>query len=70
MRIIADLRFRTWLTNAFSKSWRHDAAAFALYVAFYDFVRPHMTLKTTPAVAAGLTNHPWTLDELLATMAV
>ncbi len=42
---------RRWtrLTNAFSKSWRHHEAAMALYIAFYNFVRPHMTLKTTPA---------------------
>jgi hypothetical protein len=37
-----------------------------LYIAFYDFCRPHMTLKTTPAVAACLTDHRWTLEELLA----
>jgi hypothetical protein len=44
----------------------------ALYFSFYNFVRPHMTLseragcKVTPAIAAGLTNHVWTLEELLA----
>jgi hypothetical protein len=63
---------RRWtrLTNAFSKSWKHHEAAVALYVAFYDFVRPHMTLKTTPAVAAKLTDHRWTMEELLSAIAV
>jgi hypothetical protein len=37
-----------------------------LYIAFYDFCRSHMTLKTTPAVAARLTDHRWTLEELIA----
>ncbi|MBI3861027.1 MAG: IS1 family transposase [Planctomycetia bacterium] len=62
---------RRWtrLTNAFSKSWRHHEAAISLYIAFYNFVRPHMTLKTTPAVAARLTDHRWTMEELLAATA-
>jgi len=62
---------RRWtrLTNAFSKSWKHHEAAMALYIAFYDFVRPHMTLKTTPAVAAKLTDHRWTMEELLTAIA-
>jgi transposase-like protein/IS1 family transposase len=62
---------RRWtrLTNAFSKSWKHHEAAMALYVAHYNFVRSHMTLKTTPAVAAKLTDHRWTMEELLTEMA-
>lgn len=63
------LRRWTRLTNAFSKSWKHHEAALALYIAFYDFCRPHMTLKTTPAVAAKLTDHRWTIQELLAACA-
>ena len=59
---------RRWtrLTNAFSKSWKHHEAAMSLYIAFYNFVRPHMTLKTTPAVASRLTDHVWSIEELLA----
>jgi transposase-like protein/IS1 family transposase len=62
---------RRWtrLTNAFSKSWKHHEAMLSLYIAFYNFVRPHMTLKTTPAVAARLTDHRWTMEELLAATA-
>ena len=63
----------TRLTNAFSKKWANHEAALGLYFAAYNFVRPHGTLthdapdrrKTTPAMAAGLTDHPWTLLELL-----
>jgi transposase-like protein/IS1 family transposase len=62
----------TRLTNAFSKKWANHEAALGLYFAVYNFVRPHGTLtqaadgrKTTPAMEAGLTDHPWTLLELL-----
>ena len=37
-----------------------------LYYAFYNFCRVHQTLKTTPAVAAGVADHVWTLTELVA----
>lgn len=62
----------TRLTNAFSKKWSNHEAALGLYFAVYNFCRPHGTLtknadgrRTTPAMAAGLTDHPWTLAELL-----
>ena len=55
----------TRLTNAFSKKWENHEAMFALFAAWYNFYRPHMTLKTTPAVAAGLAKEPWTLERLL-----
>ena len=65
-------RRMTRLTNAFSKKWDNHRAALALHFATYNFVRPHGTLtknaegkKTTPAMEAGLTDHPWTLIELL-----
>jgi transposase-like protein/IS1 family transposase len=58
---------RRWtrLTNAFSKKWENHFLMFALFVAWYNFCRPHMTLKTTPAVAAGLAQEPWTIERLL-----
>jgi IS1 family transposase len=59
------LRRWTRLTNAHSKSWRHHCAAMDLYIAFYNWVRPHSTLGTTPAVAHGLADHAWTMEELL-----
>jgi hypothetical protein len=59
------LRRFTRLTNAFSKSWRHHEAALALLFCYYNFVRKHMTLKRTPAMAAGLTDHAWSVKELI-----
>ena len=61
------LRRFTRLTNAFSKTLANLKDAVALYVAFYNFCRVHQTLHATPAMAAGLTDHVWSLAELLAT---
>ena len=64
-------RRMTRLTNAFSKKWANHSAAFALHFAYYNFCRPHQTLtklkeyKCTPAMAAGLEDHVWTLAELV-----
>jgi transposase InsO family protein len=55
----------TRLTNAFSKKWENHELMFALFVAWYNFCRPHMTLGTTPAVAAGLASEAWTTERLL-----
>lgn len=55
----------TRLTYAFSKKWENLKAALALHFAYYNFCRVHRTLETPPAVAAGLTDHVWTLRELL-----
>ncbi len=60
----------TRLTNAHSKRAAHHAAMTALFVAFYNFCRKHETLKgRTPAMASGLTDHVWTLGELLSGVA-
>lgn len=61
------MRRFTRLTNAFSKKWLNMRYAIALYFAYYDFCRVHSTLRVTPAMEAGLTNHVWTLEELLNT---
>ena len=58
-------RRMTRLTNAFSKKWENHRASMALHFAWFNFGRVHMTLKTTPAVAAGLETSPWTLQELV-----
>jgi IS1 family transposase len=60
------MRRYTRLTNAFSKKTENLAAAVALHFMHYNFVRVHQTLKTTPAVAAGITDHVWKLPELVA----
>jgi transposase-like protein/IS1 family transposase len=56
----------TRLTNAFSKKLSHLKAAVTLHFAYYNFCRVHQTLKTSPAVAAGITDHVWTIAELLS----
>ena len=59
------MRRFTRLTNAFSKKVENLTAAVSLHFCFYNFCRVHSTLGTTPAVAAGLTDHTWTLPELI-----
>jgi transposase-like protein/IS1 family transposase len=62
---MATRRF-TRLTNGFSKKWENHESALALWFAFYNFARVHMTLKTeTPAMASGLEDHVWTIRELI-----
>ncbi len=55
----------TRLTNAFSKKRENLEAAVALHFAWYNFVRPHRTLRTTPAIAAGVTTRQWTMADLV-----
>ena len=64
------MRRFTRLTNAFSKKLENHEYALALYFMYYNFVRPHKTLSNpypkTPAMAAGLTNHIWTIEEIVS----
>lgn len=53
------------LGNAHSKTLKHLRAAIATYYAHYNFVRRHSTIKTAPAVAAGLIEQPWTLAQFV-----
>jgi len=59
------MRRLTRLTNGFSKKWENLRAAFALQFAYYNFCRIHKTLRCTPAMEAGITNHVWEMKELL-----
>ena len=59
------IRRLTRLTNAFSKKWDNLKAAIALHFAFYNFCRTHKTIRCTPAMESGLTNHVWSLAELI-----
>lgn len=63
------MRRFTRLTNAFSKKVENHMHALALYFMHYNYCRPHKTLSkpyaTTPAMAAGLTDHVWTMAELV-----
>jgi hypothetical protein len=55
----------TRLTNAFSKKFENHVAAVALYVAHYNFCRVHETLRVTPAMQLAVTDHIWTIGELV-----
>ena len=59
------MRRMTRLTNAFSKKWENLEAAYSLWFAYYNFCRRHQTLRITPAMEQGLTDHPWTVRELV-----
>ena len=59
------MRRFTRLTNGFSKKADNLRSAVGLHFAWYNYVRPHATLKTTPAVAAGITDHKWSIHELV-----
>lgn len=60
------MRRFTRLTNGFSKKLANLQAAVALYFAHYNFVRIHQTLRCTPAMAAGITDHVWELRDLIS----
>jgi hypothetical protein len=60
----------TRLTNAFSRKVENLAAAVSLHFMYYNFARPHMSLANpyprTPARAAGVTDHVWKIEEIVA----
>ena len=63
------MRRFTRLTNAFSKKLENHMFALALYFMHYNFARPHKTLAKpyprTPAMAAGVSDHIWTIEEIV-----
>lgn len=70
-----NMRRFTRLTNGFSKKAANHAHAVSLHFMAYNYCRPHSTLtkaakgiKTTPAMANGLTDHVWTYEEILDRM--
>jgi IS1 family transposase len=60
------MRRFTRLTNAFSKKVENHEAAIALHFMHYNFCRVHQTLRVTPAMAAGLADHVWLLEEVVS----
>lgn len=60
------MRRFTRLTNAFSKKVENHIHAISLYFMHYNFARIHQTLKVTPAMEAGVTEHLWSLEEIAA----
>jgi len=63
------VRRMTRLTNAFSKTTEGHENALSLYFAYYNYCRVHSTIKTTPAMAQGLTDHVWSVEDLVRTVA-
>lgn len=59
------MRRFTRLTNAFSKKLENHGHMVALYFMHYNFCRVHNTLRVTPAMEAGLTDHVWSMEELI-----
>jgi hypothetical protein len=59
------MRRFTRLTKGFSKKAENHAHAVALYFVHYNFARVHGTLRVTPAMAAGLSDHVWGLEEIV-----
>lgn len=58
------MRRFTRLTNGFSKKIENHAHAIALHFMYYNFGRIHKTLRVTPAMEAGISDHVWSLEEI------
>jgi IS1 family transposase len=65
LTIRMQMRRLTRLTNAFSKKWENLWAAYCLHFAYYNFCRIHKSLRVTPAMEAGITDHVWEISDLL-----
>lgn len=63
------MRRFTRLTNAFSKKVENHAYQVALHFMHYNFAKIHKTLRVTPAMEAGITDHVWTIEEMLVAIA-
>jgi len=59
------IRRLTRLTNGFSKKWTNLKAMLALYFAYYNMCRTHQSIRVTPAMSAGISDHIWSLEELI-----
>jgi hypothetical protein len=58
------MRRFTRLTNAVSKKVKNHEAMIALHYCWYNFARIHKTLRVTPAMEAGVSDHVWSLEEI------
>lgn len=56
----------TRLTNGFSKKWENHWSAVTLWYTYYNSCRVHKSLRVTPAMEAGIADHVWSIDELMA----
>jgi hypothetical protein len=64
------MRRFTRLTNGFSKKAENHAHAVSLNFLYYNFARIHQTLRITPAMAAGLSDHVWSIEEIVGLLDV
>ena len=60
-----NMRRFTRLTNAFSKKLENHRWSVALYFMYYNFCRVHQTLRVTPAMEAGISDHVWSIQEVV-----
>jgi IS1 family transposase len=66
LTIRMSMRRFTRLTNGFSRKLENHCHALALFLMFYNFCRIHQTLRVTPAMEAGVTDHVWDVEEIVA----
>ena len=66
LTIRMSIRRFTCLTNVFSQKIENHAAMVALYFMYYNFGRVHQTLRVTPAMEAGISDHVWSIEEIVA----
>jgi hypothetical protein len=64
LKMRMSMRRFTRLTNAFSKKLENHALSVALHYMHYNFVRIHKSLRVTPAMAAGVTDRLWSIDDI------
>ena len=60
------MRRFTRLSNAFSKKVENHMHAISLHYMYYNFARIHKTLRVTPAMEAGISDHVWEMEEIAA----
>jgi len=65
LTIRMQLRRFTRLANAFSKKLENLKAAMAIHFCWYNFCRVHQTLRVSPAMEAGISNHVWSIQEVI-----
>jgi hypothetical protein len=65
LQIRMGMRRFTRLTNAHSKKIENHRHALALYFMYYNFARIHLSLRVTPAMEAGVSNHVWSIEEIV-----
>lgn len=66
MQTRSRVRRMTRLTNGHSKKLANHRAALSFNIAAHNFVRVHTSPRITPAMAAGVTDHVWSMNDLIA----